>query len=280
MRVPTISLGTLLKRVVLAVAAVQGATLLALVVVDYRRKKLRKPATFPRLPPGSVTAGGSEVTVYTYGEDLYRDMLNAISQAKSRIFFETFIWKADAVGLAFKTALVEAADRGVKVYVVYDEFANLVVPKSFFALPTNIAVRAHPVIASGLRFPRNSGRDHRKLLVVDDLVAFLGGYNIGSLYATDWRDTHARLTGDIVWDVQNAFIDFWNLFTGRRRAALPDFGTRSWQPNIRIHRNIPRNMVYPIRGMYLEAFDRAAHRIYLTHAYLIPDHDMLDALVH
>jgi cardiolipin synthase A/B len=146
------------------------------------------------------------------------------------------------VGQAFKTALIEAADRGVKVYVVYDEFANLVVPQSFFALPKNIAVRAHPVIASGLRFPRNSGRDHRKLLVVDDLVAFLGGYNIGSLYATDWRDTHARLTGDIVWDVQNAFTDYWNLFTGRRRASLPNFGTRSWQPNIRIHRNIPRNI--------------------------------------
>ena len=279
MLVRRISVRTILRRIVLAVLAVQGATLAALAVVDYRRKRNRVPARFPRIPPRSVTAGGSEVTVYTYGEDLYADMLDAIGQAKSRIFFETFIWKGDAVGQAFKTALIEAADRGVKVYVVYDEFANLVVPQSFFALPRNIAVRAHPVIASGIRFPRNSGRDHRKLLVVDDLVAFVGGYNIGSLYATDWRDTHARLTGDIVWDVQNAFIDYWNLFTGRRRAALPDFGTRSWQPNIRIHRNIPRNMVYPIRGMYLEAFDRAAHHIYLTHAYLIPDQDMLDALV-
>ena len=203
----------------------QGATLLALVVVDYRRKKLRKPATFPRLPPRSVTVGSSEVTVYTYGEDLYRDMLNAISQAKSRIFFESFIWKGDAIGQAFKDALIDAANRGVKVYVVFDEFANLVVPRSFFVFPKNIAVRRHPLIASGFRFPRNTGRDHRKLLVVDDLVAFLGGYNIGSLYATDWRDTHARLTGDIVWDVQNAFIDFWNLWSGRRRAALPDFGS-------------------------------------------------------
>ena len=109
MRVPTISLGALLKRIVLAVAAVQGATLLGLVVVDYRRKRLRKPVTFPRLPPSSVTVGGSEVTVYTYGEDLYRDMLNAISQAKSRIFFESFIWKSDAVGQAFKDALIDAA---------------------------------------------------------------------------------------------------------------------------------------------------------------------------
>lgn len=279
MRLPPISLRTLLKRIVQAVLAVQGATLLALVIVDHRRKKLRKPATFPRLPPRSVTVGGSEVTVYTYGEDLYRDMLNAISQAKSRIFFESFIWKSDTVGQAFKDALIDAANRGVKVYVVFDEFANLVVPPAFFVFPKNIAVRRHPLIVSGFRFPRNTGRDHRKLLVVDDVAAFLGGYNIGSLYATDWRDTHARLTGDIVWDVQNAFIDFWNLWAGRRRAALPDFGSATWQPDIRIHRNMPRNVVYPIRGMYLDAIDRASHNIYMTHAYFIPDTDILSALI-
>ena len=197
----------------------QGATLLAL---SSSTSDVRSCATgdVPQLPPRSVTAGSSEVTVYTYGEDLYRDMLNAISQAKSRIFFESFIWKGDAVGQAFKDALIDAANRGVKVYAVFDEFANLVVPRSFFVFPKNIAVRRHPLVASGFRFPRNTGRDHRKLLVVDDVVAFIGGYNIGSLYATDWRDTHARLTGDIVWDVQNAFIDFWNLWAGRRRAAI------------------------------------------------------------
>jgi cardiolipin synthase A/B len=279
MQLLPISLGTLLKRILLAGAAVQSATLLALFIVDYRRKKLRRPATFPRIPPRSVTVGSSEVTVYTYGEDLYRDMLNAISQAKSRIFFESFIWKGDAIGQAFKDALIDAADRGVKVYVVFDEFANLVVPRSFLVFPKNITVRRHPLIVSGFRFPRNTGRDHRKLLVVDDLVGFLGGYNIGSLYATDWRDTHARLTGDIVWDVQNAFIDFWNLWASRWRPALPDFGSPTWQPEIRIHRNMPRNMVYPIRGMYLNAIDRASHHIYLTHAYFIPDTDILSALV-
>ncbi len=270
---------TIIKRVSLAVGAVQGATLLVLAGVDYHRKRHRKPFVFPRVAPRSVTAGASEVTVYTYGEDLYGDMLDAIRKASSRVFFETFIWKADDVGHAFKTALIDAANRGVKVYVVFDQFANLVVPQSFFRFPANVAVRRHPMIASGFRFPRNSGRDHRKLLVVDDVAAFIGGYNIGSLYATDWRDTHARLTGDIVWDVQNAFIDYWNLFTSRRRAALPDFGSRTWQSEIRIHRNIPRNMVYPIRGMYLGAIDRASHHIYLTHAYLIPDADMLNALV-
>src|SRR6478735_1278567 len=130
----------IVKRALQAVLAVQGLTLLALAIVDYRRKRTRKPAVFPRVAPRSVTAGSSEVTVYTYGEDLYRDMLDAI-------------WQADATGQAFKDALIEAADRGVKVYVVFDEFANLVVPRSFFVFPPNIAVRRHPLIASGFRFP-------------------------------------------------------------------------------------------------------------------------------
>ena len=70
-----------------------------------RRKQRRKRGrVFPRLPPRSVTAGGSEVTVYTYGEDLYYDMLGAIRQAKQEIFFETFIWKSDAIGQSFKRA--------------------------------------------------------------------------------------------------------------------------------------------------------------------------------
>ena len=271
-------LRTILRRIALSVAAVQAGTIAALFVVDHRRKKLRSPAVFPRLPPRSVTVGTSEVTVYTYGEDLYYDMLGAIRQAKTQIFFETYIWKSDEVGQSFKNALIEAADRGVKVYVVFDEFANLVVPRSFFTFPRNVEVRRHPLIATSIRVPRNSGRDHRKILVVDSDAAFLGGFNIGSLYATDWRDTHARLTGDIVWDVHNAFIDYWNLAAGRRRSMLPDVGAPSWQPNLRIHRNVPRNMVYPIRGMYLEAIDRASDHIYLTHAYLIPDEDMLNAL--
>jgi len=279
MRFRRVTVGSVLRHVALGVAVVQGATMLTLVAVDVYRKRGRRPVHFPRVPPRSITAGASEVTVYTYGEDLYRDMLDAIEQARSRVFFETFIWKGDAIGQAFKDALVAAADRGVKVYVAYDHFANLVVRPSFYKLPRNVAVRRHPLVASPFRPLRNSGRDHRKILVVDDAVGFVGGYNIGSLYATDWRDTHARITGDGVWELQNAFIDYWNLYASRRRASLPDLGGHTWHADLRVHRNVPRNLVYPIRAMYLEALDRAAHHIYLTHAYLIPDSDMVRALV-
>jgi cardiolipin synthase len=232
------------------------------------------------MSPVPVRAGDSDITVYTYGQDLYRDMLAAIDAATGRIYLETFIWKNDPIGRAFKRALVRAANRGVGVYVVFDEFANLVVPRRFFRFPRAIHVKHHPLFVGGWGFwlPRNSGRNHRKLLVVDGRVAFVGGYNIGALYATDWRDTHVRVTGQAVADLENAFVDYWNLWPTRRHPELADPRHRSWHSPIRVHRNIPRQLIYPIRYMYLDAIDRAGQRVWLTHAYLIPDGDLVTSL--
>ena len=99
---------------------------------------------------------------------------------------------------------------------------------------------------------RRYGRDHRKILVVDDEVGFVGGYNIGSAYATEWRDTHVRITGPGVWDLKRAFADFWNLNRRRRltrseRPLLLETAS-DWDPQIRIHRNIPRQWNFPIRS--------------------------------
>lgn len=270
-----------LRRIVLAVLGVQGATLAALFLIDSRRKQLRAPARFPRLKPHAVKIPTGDVTLYTYGQDLYDDMLEAIRSARTRILLETYIWKGDRTGRAFKQALVDAAERGVEVYVAYDVFANLVVPPDFFHFPPSVHVLRHPIVTNLLGFPsaRTLGRNHNKLMVVDSEIAFLGGYNIGRLYATDWRDTHMRMTGPVVADLEDTFVDYWNSMRGRSpRPALPDISTRTWQTAVRVHRNIPGFMHYPIRGMYMEAIDRAQHHIYLTHAYLIPDDDLARVL--
>lgn len=267
----------IVRRVVLTVLGAQLATALILLLIDSRRKRDRAPVVFPKSDPVPVTAGSSDVTVYTYGQDLYTDMLTAIDGASDRIYFETFIWKNDAIGRAFKRALIRAANRGVAVYVVFDEFANLVVPRMFFRFPPSIHVKHHPLLVGGWGFwhPRNSGRNHRKLMVVDGRVAFTGGYNIGSLYATDWRDTHVRVTGEAVGELENAFVDYWNLWGNRRHPELADPRHRTWDSPIRVHRNVPRQLIYPIRYMYLDAIDRARERVWLTHAYFIPDDDLL-----
>ncbi|HUS21846.1 MAG TPA: phospholipase D-like domain-containing protein [Aeromicrobium sp.] len=252
-----------------------------MLATKFRRKK-RDAGAEPYKhidPPVTVPIGsGSRATTYTYGEQLFAAMLAAIDSARERILFETYIIKSDAMGRRFKDALVAAAERGVDVYVIYDAFANLVVSPRFLRFPKPIHVLRFPVIRFTVRFlsPRAWGRDHRKILAVDDRVAFVGGYNVGSLYATDWRDTHLRIEGEAVWELVNAFVDFWNVHGPGPRLA--DEGSPTWDPRVRAHRNVPSQLTYPIRAMYLEAIDRASSDIRLTAAYFLPDRDILAAL--
>lgn len=241
------------------------------------RKKRRKATRFPTSTPTPLAVGDDRVAVYTYGEDLYRDLVDAIDAAEERVFFETYIWKSDAWGHRIKSALIRAADRGVKVYVIWDAFGNMVVNPRFYTFPSHVHTLRFPLV-SGLFGPKNWGRDHRKMVSVDGKVAFLGGYNIGSLYATGWRDTHARVEGPGVAEIDNAYIDFWNGHRKNRHVEIDDNPIRGWYGKIRLHRNTPRITVYPIRNMYLEAIDRANDHIWLTHAYLLPDDDLVAAL--
>ncbi|MBC9224762.1 phosphatidylserine/phosphatidylglycerophosphate/cardiolipin synthase family protein [Aeromicrobium sp. 636] len=270
------------RRVLLGGLLVQVGAIVSLMATTSIRKRLRAKGTppLPRVPAEHFPiGGGNEVQVYVSGEVLYDDMLAAIAGARRRILLESYIIKADAMGRRFRQALRDAADRGVEVCVIYDGFANLVVPPRFFRFGHGIKMMRYPILPRRLNVfsPRSWGRDHRKILVVDDAIGFVGGYNIGSLYANEWRDTHVALTGPAVWDLENAVIDFWNdsLFRTKIRALTE----ATWDPHVRAHRNVPRQLIFPIRGMYLEAIDRAVSTIEITQAYFIPDQDILQALI-
>jgi cardiolipin synthase len=280
---------TLLRRALLVVFGVPVVVALGLTLVDSYRRRLkgrgligRQPRRYPSLPPGESKVGSGTVTTYTRGTDLYEDMLAAIAGAQRQVLLETYIWKGDGVGERFKQALADAAARGVEVYAIYDKFANLVVSPLFKRFPEGVHVLAYPVYSAGWRFfdLRRYGRDHRKILVVDDSAAFVGGYNIGTTYATEWRDTHVRLTGPAVSDLRRSFADFWNLHRHRAPGEPPLLvqASTEWEPRIRVHRNVPRLWVFPIRGMYLDAIQRAQQRIWLTQAYFIPDEDFVTTL--
>ncbi|NYI70312.1 cardiolipin synthase [Naumannella cuiyingiana] len=271
-------IGVWVRRILLGIFGVQLLIMAVLVAIDSYRKRFRAPASFPHSSPQTLADDSGQARIYTYGQDLYDDMLAAIDAAEHEIFFETFIWKSDATGQRFKEALTRAAERGISVYVIYDKFANLVVPRSFFRFDDRIRVHAHPLLRGGAAFwlPTNWARDHRKLLIVDSQVAFVGGYNVGALYATDWRDTHVRFTGSPVPELENAFIDFWNDNT---RRVLPAVQERTWLSPVRVHRNVPSMFVFPIRAMYLEAIDRATRYCWMTHAYLIPDEGLTATLI-
>ncbi|MFJ9554744.1 phosphatidylserine/phosphatidylglycerophosphate/cardiolipin synthase family protein [Nocardiopsis sp. NPDC101807] len=260
----------------------QVAVAATLMGINHWRRKVRPHrANFPRTAPAELPVGDTSATVYTYGEDVFEDMLEAIRGARRRVLFESYIVKDDRVGHQFKQALIEAAHRGVEVYVVYDGFANLVVPRSFYRFPDSVKVLRYPAFRPGvlLMNVRKSGRDHRKILTVDGEMGFVGGYNVGSLYATEWRDTHLRVVGPEVWELENAFADFWNMNRRGGHPELAGLGEAEWNPRFRVHRNVPEQLIYPIRAMFLEAIDRAKDRVLFTQAYFIPDRELQRALI-
>jgi cardiolipin synthase A/B len=270
------------RRTLLTVFGLQVLIALVLTLVDSYRRRGKRPKPFPVTPPSEVQVGEGTVKSYTFGQDLFDDMLAAIEGAKTQILFESYIWKGDEVGERFKRALNDAAMRGVDVYAIYDGFANLVVSPRFKRFGPRMKVLEYPLYTAGWRFfdLRRYGRDHRKILVVDDEVGFVGGYNVGAAYATEWRDTHVRVTGPVVWDLKRSIADFWNLNRRNAQAGPLLLETPSdWEPRIRIHRNVPRLWMFPIRAMYIEAINRATRNIWMTQAYFIPDSDFIQALV-
>lgn len=264
-----------------AAAAVPVVTAASLVAFDWLKQSSRRRQLAPH--PGTFHAEveDSELRVYTSGVELYRDMIAAIDSAERTVILQTYIWKPDGVGQRFIDAINRAASRGVTVFVLYDGFANLLVPRAFYRqISEQVRVFRMPMIARQFwKGPvRSTGVNHSKILVVDDHVGFVGGYNIGSLYADQWRDTHVREIGPEVWGMQHAVARVWN-DAHPPKDHIPWIPPRSWSSTINVVANLPVQLVYPIRQMYLNAIDRAQDHIWLTTAYFIPDQQILHALI-
>lgn len=276
------SITTLILRILVLGFTIQVLVLIWLYAVNRLRRDRMPEAGFPHIHLPPTWVGENELTLFAEGTTLYASMLADIQQAEHTIFFETYIWKADPLGQCFKDALIERAKAGVQVYVVFDWFANLVVPRRFKRFPSDIPT-LHVYIFRSLTRPwhflrwRNYGLDHRKILVVDNKVGFVGGYNIGEFYRSFWRDTHLRLNGPAARDLGFSFADFWN--QERNHHPPIKVPVRPWSPIIRVHRNDPVRTSFPIRNIYLEAIEHAQQHIALTNAYFVPDPTIRQALI-
>lgn len=261
------------------IVAAQAATVAALVAVDRRRRRRSPPASFPHEELPETGINGNTLQLYTYGKVLFDDMLAAIDSATDSIYIESYIWKADPVGEEFKRRLARKADEGIAVFVVFDDIGNLVVPRAFKEFPPSIHTLRYRAIhrPRHLLDPRRYALDHRKLLIIDGRVAFIGGYNIGQLYATQWRDTHLRITGPGAASLAQAFVDFWNRY-GPSDDKLNRRYKRSFDPMLTVRGNDAMRLTFPVRDAYLSGIDAAEESIRLTSAYFIPDHNLLEAL--
>ncbi len=264
-----------------AILSLQIIVVLFLEILSFLRRKNRHQQNFPHLSFDEVVIGENTVQIYDYGHDLYQSMLDAIDSAQQSIYLETYIWKDDPVGQAFKQKLLCKAQQGVNVYIVFDSFANLVVSSEFkkFLSNSNLHVLKYQAFKRPWHIldPRRYALEHRKLLVIDGSIGFIGGFNIGSLYETSWRDTHLRLKGPATAHLAQSFIDFWNQHSANQHHISQHY-PRHFDPLINLRGKSALRLTFPIRDMYIEAIDKAEHAIYLSNAYFVPDHILLDAL--
>jgi cardiolipin synthase len=243
---------------------------------------------------GYRLAHGNKVDFYHEGQPAYHAMLEAIRGARQHIHMETFIFQPDATGQEFLEALTCKAREGVAVRFIYDAMGSLRLPvnrlrdfraaggKAFAFLPLNPFRRRIQV----------NLRNHRKILIVDGKTAFVGGLNVGDEYLGKvarfgfWRDTHFRLEGPVVRDVQRVFVEDWDFASGE---SLPDpvedargaSRLPSEAPGtvpVQVVESGPDRDLKAVREIYFAAILSARQRLWIASPYFVPDAGLRDAL--
>ena len=230
------------------------------------------------LGPGIV--GGNKVEELLNGDQIFPSMLDAIKSAKRTITFETYIYWSGDIGKAFADALAERARAGVKVHVLLDWVGSAKMEEDMLN-----GMRVAGVTLLKFHKPhwytltKLNNRTHRKLLVVDGAVGFTGGVGIAPIWtgngqdADHWRDSHFRVEGPVVAQIQSTFLDNWTKATGAVLhgdayfPALKPLGTS----NAQMFSSSPSNGSEHMELMYQMAMTAAEKSIDLSMAYFIPD---------
>ena len=229
---------------------------------------------------GPAILGGNRVTMLLNGDEIFPAMLEAIRSAKKTIAFETYIYWSGQIGDEFAKALAERARAGVKVHVLLDWVGSGKAKKEYIDEMKAAGVdvdKYHPLHWYNLR--RVNNRTHRKLLIVDGKVGFTGGVGIAdkwSGHAQDpdhWRDSHFRLEGPAVAQMQAAFMDNWmktrsKVLHGEEYfPELAEAGSSSAQ----VFKSSPGEGSESVRLMYLLSIASARRRILIANSYFVPD---------
>lgn len=166
---------------------------------------------------------GSRIKVYTKGTDKFHDLLEAIQGAKHHIHIEYYIFNDDEIGRTIRDALMRKASEGVEVRVMYDDVGCWNVKGSFFKEMKKAGIEVYPFLK--VVFPIFSSkvnyRNHRKVVIIDGKIGFIGGMNIADRYIKgvswgEWRDTHFRIEGKGVQGLQSAFLIDWYVVSKKR----------------------------------------------------------------
>ena len=228
----------------------------------------------------------NEVEVCMNGTEFFPSLLRDIAQAKNHIHIDMYIIADDALGLLVADALIDKAREGVEVRLIYDDVGCWNVKHRFFERMREEGIEAVPFMP--VHFPQFTSkvnyRNHRKIIVIDGQVGYIGGMNIALRYAREsWRDTMLRVTGGGVYALQRAFLVDWYFVD---RSLLSD---RKYYPSIAdatlsndtISQVVTSGPVTPypeIMQGYVRIIMGARRYLYIETPYFLPNESVLFAL--
>jgi len=247
----------------------------------------------------SPLSAGNKVVLLEDGPRTYDAMLAAIAAARDHVNMETYILEDDEIGRRFADALIAKQRAGVQVNLIHDSVGTIGTKKEYFKRLTDAGIKVlefNPVNPAKAKAGWEvNQRDHRKILIADGRIAFLGGINISSVYSggsssgsgsrgtgerQPWRDTDLQLEGPVVAELQKLFIETWEKQKGEPLAKRQYFPPLQRQGDEVVHAigSSPDDPFSAIYATFISAIDSAEREVLMTNAYFVPDPQLIASL--
>lgn len=233
----------------------------------------------------------NNVDIYTDGHALFDQMKEDLRNAKTYIHLEYYVLKLDKLGSEIVDILQQKAEEGLEVKILYDAVGSKTVHKSKFKKFQDAGGQVEAFFQAKIPLVnfRLNNRNHRKILVIDGMTGYVGGFNIGDEYlGLDekfgyWRDTHLRVKGDGVDALQLSFIHDWNSQSHREQLEFndkyfPDNAKQGGDVPMQIALSAPSDNWHQIEFGYMKMIMNAKESIYMHSPYFIPDKGYINAL--
>lgn len=227
------------------------------------------------------------------GEEKFPEVLKVLDSATKHIHMEYYAWENDVRGNQIKEILLKKAKSGVKVRIMYDAYASRKIKHNIVAELQNGGVEIQPVIKIRMARLANrvNHRDHRKIIIIDGIIGFLGGINISDRYDNSidtglyWRDTHIKITGPGVMNIQRHWIINWHACQQKKLEfnddLLPARLVENKAEKTELSQITVGGPIYPMSTImltYAKMFSLAQKKLFITNPYFIPNQTILDVL--
>lgn len=239
---------------------------------------------------GALLTQDNNIQIFNDGRVKFDSLLKDIENATNHIHIQYYIFRLDELGTRIADALTAKAKEGVKVRLLYDDMGSRSLSKRHFKELIEAGGEVETFFPSILPIinPRLNYRNHRKIVVIDGEVGYLGGFNVGDEYIGlsrkfgYWRDTHLRLEGSALHPLQTRFIRDWNQASGRNDIEYDEFffpiKPEKGNTSMQIVSSGPDEEWEQIKDGYLKLINLAREYIYIQTPYFIPDASFYDAI--